>query len=234
MASPKKSAKQVSALVVLADAQIGHVANFDIKAVTQAVRSEMEKLADQQKHASLRGLRLGIVLYRVKEALGHGKFMSWVKKNFTGRYTHRHATRFMKLARYFVEATRADMPEVNALSSMQLELSITSEETLLAKAVKFVGDKTLTELLEEAEESENGAPKGKKHATVFPSVPPGEIIFDQFTEGVRMLKMTAEDPAALIHLTRLQREQMKDDLWALYETYRANHEKAFKKTPGKS
>lgn len=215
------------ALAVLETDQIGRNFQFEKRIVDQ-VREEHALICKDEKLAALRGLRLGIVLYRVKQVLPHGKFMPFVKKAFKG-YTHRTATDFMRVARHFVEKTRANVPEVLALANTQGDLALgdgAPERDLLKKANRYIGDKSLTQLIADAAKASHVEPASD--STPPPPAPPANLFGEQ-TEHVRLLKVTLHDPSALLLMTRQQREQIKDDLWSLYDGYRHLHEQAFGK-----
>lgn len=164
----KKTKAAANALVVLTSRQIGSSANFDLKAVTERMRSEMKLIRDTHAHTALRALRIGIVLHDVKAELGHGKFMPWVKKTFCDAYSHRTATDYMRLARYFVEKTCAKPHDVAAIADSQLEVTDETARGLLKKAIKFIGDKTVTELIAEASSTRHEEERGEPGKPIIP------------------------------------------------------------------
>lgn len=221
------------ALSILESDQIGRSSNLDLIAVTVQMRQELALIKQSHGVTALRALRLGIVLYRVKEMLratkGHGHFMPWVKKTFADTYSHKTATDYMRVARLFVERTRANLPEVLALANAQGELLLgdgAPERDLLKKALRFIGEKTITELITEAKKA--GGARSADDSDTPPPLPPVNLYGEQ-AERIRLMKVTLHDPNALLQLSRQEREQMKDDLWSLYDGYRALHEQAFGK-----
>lgn len=215
------------AIAVLSNVQIRHADEFDAAAATLAVRREIEAIRREQGQTAMRGLRLGIVLWCVKRALPHGAFMPWVKDSFAAHYST--ATRYMKLARYFVEKTGADLPEIMEIEGAQIELALDAangpQAAIFRKAQKFIGDKSLSELLAEATGPSALATGAETDPT--PAANPGEIIVSQTAEHLHYLKRTLLDDAALLHVSKQIGEQIKDDLWSLYEGYRTKHEQRF-------
>jgi len=219
------------AIAVLTSAQIRHDDEFDQAAAALAVRREIEAIRREQGQTAMRGLRLGIVLWCVKRALPHGAFMPWVKGCFAAHYSS--ATRYMKLARYFVEKTGADLPEILAIEGAQIELALDAangpQAAIFRKAQKFIGDKSLTELLAEATgpiQIDDSDTEGNP----LTSANPGEVIVSETAQHIHFLKLTLLDDAALLHVSKQVGEQIKDDLWSLYENYRTKHEQRFGRT----
>jgi len=168
MAKKPKLSASAHALVVLSDPQIGHGVQFE-KSVIEQLRAEHLLILQFERTSALRGIRLGIVLFRLKSVMGHGKFMPAVKAAFKG-CTHRTAGRYMQIARHFVESCRADVPEVLTLADTKFDLTLAgsaSAPALLKKAVKFVGDKSLSELIAEATKAA-GTPAAKSAKQAAP------------------------------------------------------------------
>lgn len=154
---PKASPKSTSALVVLSDPQIGSNFQFDRAAASAAVTREVALIKQEQGSTALRAIRLGLYLYCVKECGGHGKFMPFVKKSFGA--SHKTATDYMRLARYYVEKSRSGAADVLRLADARDEVALTDDR--FAKTRKFIGDKTLTELIAEAREALASEPTKK-------------------------------------------------------------------------
>lgn len=133
---------------------------------SQAIRANKTELARLQSGISdqfrlmrrlreeeaLRGLLVGMALHRIKASLPYGEFGKWIKANvfeFGGRYVNY----MMRLALVFAEKSKVSAPELLALPGAQTDLALDNMEGVqrrfVAKAVKFVGDKSLFELFEE-------------------------------------------------------------------------------------
>jgi hypothetical protein len=120
----------------------------------------------RQLHASaaMRALLVGLTLHRIKVACKHGEFRPWLAKNFDGGKST--ANHYMRLALVFVEKMNAQRPELLALPGDQIDLALekpgAAEKRLMDKAAKFVGDKTLSELLDEHGIRETGKRSGTR------------------------------------------------------------------------
>ncbi|MBX3736716.1 MAG: DUF3102 domain-containing protein [Candidatus Didemnitutus sp.] len=138
-----------SALALVQDRQIsprGEISKLQAIAVQQ-----LAVIRQLHTSAAIRALLVGLTLHRIKAASTHGEWMPWLKKNFDGGKNT--ANRYMRLALVFVERTKVQRPDLLALPGDQIELALekpgSAEKKLMDKAVKFVGEKTLQELLEE-------------------------------------------------------------------------------------
>jgi len=104
-----------------------------------------------RREEALRGLLVGAALLRIKASIGHGNFMPWVKANVT-TIGQRWVNYLMRLALVFFAKSRVLKSELLALPGDQLNLAIEGKEgmqrQMVEKAVKFVGDLSIAELLE--------------------------------------------------------------------------------------
>jgi hypothetical protein len=159
-----RSAKTSTALAVVSDQEIASAAPVEqLKAV--AVR-EFYRVAQSEQENALRAILLGLTLHKIKASLAHGEFTPWVKNHlaasdqkrtevrfWSSGTASRNAQYFMRLALVAVAATDATKPELLALPGDQAELHLdtTAAEAhhFMAKLGRFVGERSLNELLRE-------------------------------------------------------------------------------------
>lgn len=116
----------------------------------QGVIEQVKVMTRLRGEEALRGLLVGMTLLRIKASLPHGQFTPWIKGNLA--WSERYCRYMMQLGLVFVEKTKAKKPEILALPGEQVELALDGMEgaqrQIFAKAQKFVGDLSLTELFE--------------------------------------------------------------------------------------
>jgi len=106
----------------------------------------------------MRAILLGLTLHKVKASLVHGKFTKWIKSKvtlegnlWTPATTKKNASFFMRLASVAAEKARLTKPELLALPGDQTELTLDTAEgdarRFVSKITKFIGEKSLNELL---------------------------------------------------------------------------------------
>jgi hypothetical protein len=99
---------------------------------------------------ALRGLLVGMALVRIKHSMPHGTFGPWVQENITA-FGDRWASYLMRLGLAFAEKAKVTKPELLAIPGDQTELALDTMEgaqrRFVEKAVKFVGELSLNELL---------------------------------------------------------------------------------------
>jgi len=139
------------ALALLDDKQI-RTTGANLDTLQRAAITQIALVRRMESESALRAILVGMALMRVKHSLAHGEFMPWLKKNLDAT-AHRQANYYMRLGLVFLEKTKATKPEVLALPGDQAELSLDNIEgparRLMEKMTKFVGDKSLNELLSE-------------------------------------------------------------------------------------
>ncbi|MEN9842170.1 MAG: hypothetical protein RL376_1970 [Verrucomicrobiota bacterium] len=100
---------------------------------------------------ALRGLLVGLTLNRIKASLHGGEFLRWQRDNIVC-FSDRYCRYLMQLSLVFVDRCKVAKPELLALPGDQTELAIETKEgaqkRLFEKAVSFIGDLSISELLE--------------------------------------------------------------------------------------
>ncbi len=138
-----------AALVVLSDKQMSTTGEH-LKKLQFAVVKQIEQVRLLERESALRAVLCGIALHRVKGGLKHGEFLPWIKKSLktTGRT---QANNYMRLAAVAVVATKITQNQLQALpcDSVSLEVSDAPARRLITHLTKFVGEKSLNELLRE-------------------------------------------------------------------------------------
>jgi len=137
-------------LALLADQQV-IVHSTALADLQQATLAQLKLLRGLRREEALRSLLVGAALLRIKASLNRGEWMPWVETNITD-IGQRHVNYLMRLAMAFFEKSRIDKSELLALPGEQLDLAVEGKEgaqrRFIEKALKFVGELSLAELLE--------------------------------------------------------------------------------------
>jgi len=158
------SESERAALAVLKEDQI----------TTAVVISKLQAVAIEQlaaiprieREAALRAILAGVTLHRVKSGLVHGEFRRWLSQMSTSgghlpAVSKTQVNYYMRLATVALAKTSATKPELLAVLGDQTELSLEPADAnarrFMDKLVKFVGTKSLNELLRD-----HGIKDGKK------------------------------------------------------------------------
>jgi len=80
--------------------------------VNREHRHAQSAARQEMKHA----VEAGVLLLKMKEAVGHGGFTKWIEENFEGK--PRHARRYMRLAKA-ADQNRIDPDEVSSLTEAE-------------------------------------------------------------------------------------------------------------------
>ena len=137
-------------IALLADKQVivHSVALADLQKATLA---QLKLLRSLRREEALRSLLVGAALLRIKASLDRGAWMPWVQANITD-FGQRHVNYLMRLAMAFFDKSRIDKSELLALPGEQLDLAVEGKEgaqrRFMEKALKFVGELSLAELLD--------------------------------------------------------------------------------------
>ena len=208
-----------SALALVQDREIS--TKVEISKLQAVAVQQLAVIKQLHASAALRAILVGLTLHRIKAASTHGEWMPWLKKNFDGGKST--ANHYMRLALVFVEKTKAKRPDLLALPGDQIDLALenpgAAEKRLMDKAAKFVGTKTLSELLDE-HGIRDGVAKGKKRASggddgdakEDDDAPGAASVQDRFNEIAGLFitarKATA-DKANWMSFSKQQHEQLK-------------------------
>lgn len=148
-----------AALVVLSDK-----ANWNrpvpISKLQQVAIQQIQHVRLLERESALRAVLCGFALHHIKAKLKHGEFMPWIKKQFKGA-GHRQANNYMRLAAVAVERAKVTRNQLQALPSDDVSLDVSDAQArrLMANLTKFVGDKSLNELLREHGIKDSEKPK---------------------------------------------------------------------------
>lgn len=112
---------------------------------------QYQRLRSIRNEETLRGLMLGLMLHRIKHSLPYGDFGKWTATNMP-RFGTRWVNYLMRLSLVFVEECKVTKPHLLAVPGDQTELQLDGlqgmQRTFMVKALKFVGDHSLSELLD--------------------------------------------------------------------------------------
>lgn len=139
----------------------------------------MRRLREEE---ALRGLLVGLALWRIKASLPPGQFGKWQKANVV-EFGERYVNYMMKLALAFATKARVAVPDMLALPGAQAELTLDGMEAaqrrFVEKAIKFVGKKSLHELFLQhgIKESKKLGGAREKTAAEAGSVPDEETLY---------------------------------------------------------
>lgn len=132
-----------------------------LQAIEEQLKHEFKALEQQ---SAWRALRIGLLLLHGKERVGHGRFLTWMKK-IVPEYGHRQAQRFINVARHFIDHAKVAAEETLLLcaperapgeqlpageGSDQLPPAVTATPPpeLVQKAVEFIGPRSLRGLFD--------------------------------------------------------------------------------------
>ena len=144
-----------AALVVLSDKTLSTIPVEQLQAIAI---EQIRTIARIEQSTAMRAILLGLTLHKVKASLAHGKFTKWIKSKvtlegnlWTPATTKKNASFFMRLASVAAEKARLTKPELLALPGDQTELTLDTAEgdsrRFVSKITKFIGEKSLNELL---------------------------------------------------------------------------------------
>lgn len=189
----------------------------DLEFLQKSVVAQLGKMSGLRQEESLRGLLVGMALYRIKASLPHGQFGKWCKSAINGTYGERYVNYLMKLALIFVEKCKVRKPELLALPGDQTELALDGMEgdqrRFTAKAIKFVGDLSLNELFIEHDIKPAGSTKNAKKkkpggGDTSPAKTPQELCIE-ILETLELARKDACDKAVWMRMSRAQHDDIK-------------------------
>lgn len=126
--------------------QICNSCKFDPDAIGARAKAMIDHIDSLDQERAQKAVLAGVYLHQVQLAMGHGSFLSWLKKHF-GK-SQRTAYNVMALAEKFCRSAKLFLPEL--VASQQLTLSLEAPagaaQAFKQKLVKFVGPHGLTEL----------------------------------------------------------------------------------------
>lgn len=158
--------------------------NLPAGKISQLQATALEQMAlvrTMERDAALRAILVGLLLHRIKADLAYGEFGPWIKAH--APVGHKQCTFYMRLALVFAEESRLSKPELLALPVDSTELALDSADAvarkLMDKALKFVGEKSLNELLGEHGIRDQGKLGGAraKAAAAAPTPPDEEQLY---------------------------------------------------------
>lgn len=149
-----------SALVVLADSKLTAQGDQLAQLQKSAVVA-LQAVPQMERQAAAHAILAGMTLHRVKASLRHGEWEPWVKQIVTSGDDLTKPTKagltqvkyYMRLATVFIGKAKVTAPDVLALPGDQTQLALEGGEgearAFFGKLSKFVGTKSLNELLSE-------------------------------------------------------------------------------------
>lgn len=165
MSKKKPTSQKADALVVLNDPQILPT-GLHLADLQQCALRQMELISSLERDAALRAILVGLALHRIKAGLQHGEFLPWINANI-GK-SRKQCSFYMRLALVFVNSARVSATELLELPADNTDIALTASEGVarrfMEKAVKFVGDKSLNEILREHGIKDSGKLGGARTA----------------------------------------------------------------------
>lgn len=229
------------ALTVLGESKSSALA--DVSKLQAVAAEQLAAIPRIEREAALRAILCGLTLHRVKASLPHGQWEPWLAQVHTQNATsggvlpsHAQVRYYMRLAIAAVEETKATKPQLLALPGDQTELAMESADSgarqLMSKLTKFVGARSLNELLSDLGIKDRKA--NRKHAAGDdkdepPSAQTVQEAFNDIAENLRVARDSACDKAVWMSFTRAQHE----DLRALFEGAADKVAETFIKTHGR-
>lgn len=145
-----KNHQSLGALALINSAEI-KATGTDLDLLKHSALQQFMRLRCVRQEETLRSLLLGLQLHRIKASLPYGEFGVFVAECSAG-FSGRWVNYLMRLALVFVDKSRATKPELLALPGDQAELALDgmagAQRAFTEKAMKFVGELSLAELLE--------------------------------------------------------------------------------------
>lgn len=145
----KSDTKNTTALAILGDRSL----SYDQAMLPKIQEATLQQLAEVNRlgrERAARALLAGLGLCRVKASLKHGQFQPWLKAHVKVGLVS--CNNYMRLALAFVEKAGVSKPDLLALPGDQTNLAIDesdeAQRRFFSKLEKFVGQSSLSELLE--------------------------------------------------------------------------------------
>jgi Protein of unknown function (DUF3102) len=163
----KGNFKATSALALLSDKS---VATENLQKFGDRVADEFAQIPQQEQMNAARAILVGIGLHAVKAGMKHGEFTPWLQSkvnqvNFWSPATAKvNASYYMRLAIAFVEQSKPTRPEMLAITAatepLNLKEAAGHAAKLLERVKKFIGERSLNEILIEEGIKNGGAGGG--------------------------------------------------------------------------
>lgn len=169
------SKKPSSALVVIDDLNASQLAQYgqscsaaSLATLGRMARAQFDRIHADERNLPIRGAFLGCVLIGVRAACEQGEWLSWLKEHF-GK-SQRTAYDYINVGEACIERMKLRLPEFVSLPQLSLELTVPEGDddarSALRKITKFVGDRSLRELVADCrEEKKRGGPKPQTEKT---------------------------------------------------------------------
>lgn len=199
------------ALSLLADPQLSTTGG-QLAALQTATISQLALIRRLESESALRAVLVGLALHRIKASLPYGQFGPWLAQNVEAKRSQ--ANNYMRLSTAFIAQARATKVELLAMPG---DLALSSEEPgarkLLAKALSFVGECSLNELLvkygikgvtrEGDEPANDGSPATEAD---------GQLFFAEIAEHVLGIRTSVLNPQNIARLTPRQLDDLRAEL----------------------
>lgn len=200
---PSSSSSQTLALVG-SDALRAHDA--ELTRLQRAVVQQHELILHETTTTAMRALFIGVALHRIKGSMPYGAFGPWIATNFRGT-SRRTVSYYMSAALVFIGELKLSQRELLISPDDTAELSLESSDAAIkafvAKAKKFIGDMSFSELLAKYGIKERTQLGGARTAAKAPpAAPDAEQLYLFARDEIGSALQRAED--LLIKENRLQ------------------------------
>jgi len=145
----KGNFKATNALTLVSDPQFSTAVEF-LPKLQRLVEDQLQAVARMERDAALHAIVVGLTLHRIKASLRHGEWGKWQKASLEKKKSQ--VNYYMRLGLVFLEQAGVTKPDLLALPGESFSLSEVGDgpaKKLFRKAVDFVGDHSLNELLQE-------------------------------------------------------------------------------------
>jgi Protein of unknown function (DUF3102) len=208
----KGNFKATSALTLVSDPQFS-TAVEKLPMLQKLVIDQLAAVARMERDAALHAIVIGLTLYRIKASLPYGQFGKWISKHLEPKKSQ--VNNYMRLATAFLENSGVSKPDLLALPGDSAKMILTGDgpaKRLFKKAVEFVGDKSLNELLIEHAIKSAGTGSGSGAPA---AVPPGgeDPLWADTAEHLMGLRTLLLDPETMKRFTATQLNDIETQ-WA--------------------
>lgn len=190
-------------------------------------------IARTEKMNAARAILIGLSLPILKNSMERGQFRPWLEANVTqgNNWTKataiKNASYFTRLAFKFVEVAKPTGDQVLAITNGKVVQGKPGKDTeaagLLKAIEEFVGEKSISDLLEEHGIKSGGS--GGGGGASLPALPADDAtLLQDIAEAMLSLRKTVTDPDTLKRLTAAQINELQKQLDDTQEDFRKARE----------
>lgn len=225
----KGSYKATDALALLTTTQVEQAT---VNKFSDSVATEFALIPQQERMNAARAILVGIGLHAVKASLKHKQFTPWMEANLTqGKIwtkttAIKNASFFMRLAIAFVDQakpTRPEMLAITAAGSVSTDgANAEGMKKIMARIDKFIGDRSLNEMLvDEGIKTSGSSSGGSKAAIDVGGTSTGDDpLFADTASHLMGLRSLLLDPETVKRFTATQLDDIEKQLASGLDQFR--------------